>query len=159
MSDSPDPDLMRRAIELALESVRSGLGGPFGALVARAGRVVATGQNRVTSSGDPTAHAEVVAIRAACEVLGTHTLAGCELYTSCEPCPMCLGAAHWARVDRLWFGATRDDAADAGFDDALLYQELALPLEARRLRAVQLLRDEALAAFRAWTSKPDRVPY
>jgi tRNA(Arg) A34 adenosine deaminase TadA len=155
----PDPELMRRAIGLALEAVESGRGGPFGAVVARDGQVLATGGNLVTSTSDPTAHAEVVAIRAACAALGSHELRGCEIYASCEPCPMCLGAAHWARVDRVWFGATRDDAAAAGFDDALLYQELALPREARRMPLRQVLREEALAAFRAWLADPGRELY
>jgi tRNA(Arg) A34 adenosine deaminase TadA len=155
----PDPTLMRRAIDLAREGVAQALGGPFGAVIAREGEVLAVGQNRVTSSGDPTAHAEVVAIRAACERVGGFSLEGCEIYASSEPCPMCLAAIHWARIDRLWFACSREDAADAGFDDALLYDELALEPDRRRLPSAQLLRDEALASFRDWAAKADRIPY
>lgn len=150
---------MRRAIRLAVEAVESGLGGPFGAVIVREGEIVAVGQNRVTSAGDPTAHAEIVAIRAACEALGTHQLSGCVIYSSCEPCPMCLAAIEWARLDRLYYAATREDAAAAGFDDARLYEELALPPEERSLPTEMLLGDEALAAFRAWVDKKDRIPY
>lgn len=150
---------MQLAIELSIEAVEKNLGGPFGAVLVKDGEVLATGQNRVTSSGDPTAHAEVVAIRAACEKLGTHVLAGCELYSSCEPCPMCLAAIQWARIDRLYYAASREDAARSGFDDALLYRELALPPEERSLPAKTLMRDEALAAFEAWDGKADRLPY
>jgi tRNA(Arg) A34 adenosine deaminase TadA len=150
---------MRRAISLARESVAMAVGGPFGAVVVREGEVVAVGQNLVTSSGDPTAHAEVVAIRAACERLGDFNLSGCELYASSEPCPMCLSAIHWARIDRLWYACSRADAADAGFDDALLYAELALDPDRRSLPSAQLLRDEGLASFRDWASKADRTPY
>ena len=159
MSRDADPELMRRAIALARQGAEAGLGGPFGALVVRNGEVLASGQNLVTSSADPTAHAEVVAIRAACKRLGTHVLAGCEIYASCEPCPMCLGAIHWARIERVWFGATRADAAAIGFDDELLYAELARPLPERALPASSLLRDEALESMRAWLRKPDRLPY
>lgn len=159
MRSDPDPELMRHAILLARQGVEAGLGGPFGALVVRAGTVLGAGQNLVTSSADPTAHAEVVAIRAACKRLGTHVLAGCEIYASCEPCPMCLAAIHWARIERVWYGATRSDAAAIGFDDELLYEELARPLAERRLPARSLLRDEALGPFRLWREKPDRVGY
>ena len=150
---------MRLAIELAMDAVERDLGGPFGAVIVKDGEVLATGQNRVTSSGDPTAHAEIVAIRAAAEKLGTHVLAGCELYSSCEPCPMCLAALQWARIDRLCFAATREDAARSGFDDARLYRELALSPEERSLATRTMLRDEALAAFRTWDAKANRVPY
>jgi len=150
---------MRRALELAREGVEADLGGPFGAVILRGGELVATGQNRVTSSGDPTAHAEVVAIRAACEALGTHVLAGCQLFASCEPCPMCLGAIGWSRLDRLWFAATRQDAAAAGFDDERLYAELARPLEGRELPTARLLPEEAAGPFEAWAAKADRKPY
>ena len=150
---------MRRAIALARESVAMAVGGPFGAVVVREGEVVAVGQNLVTSSGDPTAHAVVVAIRAACERLGDFNLSGCELYASSEPCPMCLSAIHWARIDRLWYACSRADAADAGFDDALLYAELALDPDRRSLPSAQLLRDEGLASFRDWAAKADRTPY
>jgi guanine deaminase len=157
-SDAVRAALMRRAVELARRSVREG-GGPFGALVARGGEVLAEGTNRVTATCDPTAHAEIEAVRAACGAAGDHRLAGCELYSSCEPCPMCLGAAHWARVDRVWFAATRADAAAAGFDDERIYQDLARPLHERALPLTQLLRDEALAAFADWAAHPGRVPY
>jgi len=158
MGAAPDPELMRAALREA-EAARAEGGGPFGAVVARGGRVLATGRNAVVPTADPTAHAEVVAIRAACRVLGTHRLAGCELYTSCEPCPMCLAAAYWARLERVAFACTRDDAAAIGFDDAHLYRELALPRADRALEAVPLLRDEALEVFRAWSAMPDRQPY
>ncbi|MDA8238217.1 MAG: nucleoside deaminase [Chloroflexi bacterium] len=162
---SPDPDratderLLREAIRLSRARMRQGRGGPFGAVVARDGVVVARGWNAVTSTCDPTAHAEVVAIRRACRGLGTFSLAGCVLYASCEPCPMCLAAAYWARVDRLVYAATRDDAARAGFDDALIYREVPLPPEARSLPTDQLLHAEGAAVLGEWLAKPDRVPY
>jgi tRNA(Arg) A34 adenosine deaminase TadA len=150
---------MRRAIELALENVRTARGGPFGAVVVRGGTIVGEGVNRVTATNDPTAHAEVIAIRAAGRVLGTFSLAACELYASCEPCPMCLGAAYWARLDRVWFAADRRDAAAAGFDDADLYAELALPLARRGLPMTQLLREEAMLALDEWRRLPDKLHY
>jgi guanine deaminase len=150
---------MARALELARLGVAAGLGGPFGAVVLRDGVVIAEGQNRVTSSGDPTAHAEVVAIREACAELGSHVLAGCEIFASCEPCPMCLAAIGWARLDRLWYAATRQDAAAAGFDDERLYDELARPVEARELPTGRLLVNEAGAPFEDWEAKDDRKPY
>lgn len=149
---------MRRAIALATESARAG-GGPFGAVVVRDGAVLGEGTNRVTADGDPTAHAEVIALRAAAQHLGTHALVGCTVYASCEPCPMCLGALWWARVERVVFAATRDDAAAAGFDDAALYTELQRPLAERRLPLAPLLREEGLAAFQAWEANTDRQPY
>lgn len=149
---------MRRAIELSLRNVAEG-GGPFGAVVARGGEIVAEGVNRVTAQCDPTAHAEVAAIRAAARKLGTFDLSGCDIYASCEPCPMCLGAIYWARLDRLFYAATKDDAARAGFDDAFIYRELALDPSQRRLATTRLLGDEALATFRAWEEKADRHPY
>jgi tRNA(Arg) A34 adenosine deaminase TadA len=155
---NPD-DLLRRAISLSIAAVHEGLGGPFGAVVVRAGEVIATGQNQVTSSNDPTAHAEIVAIRAACAQLGTFTLTGCEIYSSCEPCPMCFSAIEWARLERLTFAATRGDAADAGFDDARLYRELSLPPEERTLITRTALREEAQVAMQAWRDKADRTPY
>ena len=148
----------RRAIELSLRNVAEG-GGPFGAVVARGGEIVAEGVNRVTAQCDPTAHAEVAAIRAAARKLGTFDLSGCDIYASCEPCPMCLGAIYWARLDRLFYAATKDDAARAGFDDAFIYRELALDPSQRRLATTRLLGDEALATFRAWEEKADRHPY
>ena len=150
---------MEEAIRVAVESASSGLGGPFGAVIARHGEIVASGANRVVSALDPTAHAEVVAIRHACQALGTFQLAGCELYTSCEPCPMCLGAAYWARVDRIWFGATREDAALAGFDDSLIYSEFAVALADRRIPTANLMRHEAAQPFHAWVAFAARTRY
>ena len=150
---------MRRAIELSRVHMEAGEGGPFGAVVVKDGLIVGEGWNRVTSSQDPTAHAEVVAIRQACQKLGTFQLRGCEIYTSCEPCPMCLAAVYWARLDRLWYANGRTDAAAIQFDDDWLYREVALPAEARSLPSHQFLRDEALDVFRAWAQKPDKTPY
>ncbi|HEX6811380.1 MAG TPA: nucleoside deaminase [Planctomycetota bacterium] len=150
--------MMRRAIELARGSVRAG-GGPFGCVVARDGRTIAEGHNRVTLTLDPTAHAEVVAIRAACTALGSFQLDGCTIYASCEPCPMCLGAIYWARAQRLVYACTRADAAAIGFDDDHIYREIALAPAARTLPTETLLRDEALAAFRDWSAAPDRREY
>ena len=150
---------MQQAIDLALQGLRTNEGGPFGAVVVRDGAVLAAACNRVTGTNDPTAHAEVVAIRAACAALGTFELSGCEIYASCEPCPMCLGAIHWARIGRVFYACTRDDASRAGFDDALLYEELARPPSERRRKLEPLMRDEGLAAFRAWLAKPDRTAY
>ena len=151
-------ELMRKAIELSLRNVAEG-GGPFGAVIARNGEIVATGVNRVTSNCDPTAHAEVSAIRAAAKVLGTFDLSGCEIYTSCEPCPMCLGAIYWAHLDRMYYGNNQHDAAKIGFDDAFIYRELELPIADRRLKAEELLPEEAIRAFRAWEEKADKVEY
>ena len=164
MSDSPTKSLgretnMRRALELAARGVSENRGGPFGAVIVKDGVVIAEGENRVTSSGDPTAHAEVVAIRAACAKLGTHVLAGCEIYASCEPCPMCLAAIEWARLDRLFFAATRQDAARAGFDDERLYVELAKAHEDREMPTARCLSEEALAPFDLWAAKEDKTPY
>jgi tRNA(Arg) A34 adenosine deaminase TadA len=152
-------ELMRRAIALSLEKMQSGNGGPFGAVIARDGVIVAEGWNKVTSANDPTAHAEIVAIRRACEALDTFELHGCEIYTSCEPCPMCLGAIYWARLGRIWFANERRDAAAIGFDDDFLYRELPLPLPQRAVPTQQIMREEAHAAFEAWARKPDKVPY
>ena len=149
---------MLEAIRLASANVENG-GGPFGAVIARGGEIIATGVNRVTANCDPTAHAEVSAIRAAAQKLGTFNLSGCDIYSSCEPCPMCLGAIYWARLDRLFYGNTKADAARIGFDDAFIYKELALPLPERTLRAEQLLGKEALATFEAWEQKTDKTPY
>ena len=150
---------MRRAIELSRIHMEAGEGGPFGAVVVKDGQIVSEGWNRVTSTCDPTAHAEVVAIRLACEQLGTFTLKGCEIYTTCEPCPMCLSAIYWARLDRIWYGNTQADAAAIQFDDAWLYQEVALPLAERSLPATALMRNEALVVFQAWEAKTDRIRY
>ncbi|MFQ3597351.1 MAG: nucleoside deaminase [Chloroherpetonaceae bacterium] len=151
--------LMREAIRLSLENVELGVGGPFAALVARNGEIIATGTNQVTTLNDPTAHAEVTAIRNACRALHTFELRGCDLYTTCEPCPMCLGAIYWARLDRIYFGNTRHDAARIGFDDAFIYDEIPLELSARTIPTVQLLRDDALAAFHAWERSTTKKPY
>ena len=151
-------ELRREAIRLASANVENG-GGPFGAVIARGGEIIATGVNRVTANCDPTAHAEVSAIRAAAQKLGTFNLSGCDIYSSCEPCPMCLGAIYWARLDRLFYGNTKADAARIGFDDAFIYKELALPLSERTLRAEQLLGKEAIATFEAWEQKTDKTPY
>ena len=150
---------MQEAIERAVENVRSGRGGPFAAIVVKENRIVAAGANCVTSTNDPTAHAEVTAIREACRVLNTFQLAGCEIYTSCEPCPMCFGAIYWARPERVYFGATAADAAAAGFDDSLIYDELKRPLEERRIPFEPMMREAALEAFRVWEQKGDRIRY
>jgi guanine deaminase len=150
---------MREAIKLADAGMRSGRGGPFGCVVVRQGQIVARGSNRVTSTNDPTAHAEVTAIREACAALQTFQLTDCELYTSCEPCPMCLAAIYWARIPTVYYGNTRADAAAIGFDDDFIYQQIPLPPEKRAIRMEPLLRDAALAAFRAWANKPDKVRY
>lgn len=150
---------MKAAIELALSGVQDGKGGPFGAVIVHAGEVIARGMNCVPSSLDPTAHAEVVAIREACKKLQRFKLDDCELYTSCEPCPMCLAAIYWARIPKVYYAGTREDAAAVGFDDAVIYDEIALPIERRSLPLKPLLRAEARAAFRAWDRKSDKVPY
>jgi guanine deaminase len=150
---------MARAIALSLDNVRSGRGGPFAAVVVKDGEVVGEGTNEVTSSNDPTAHAEVVAIRNACRALGVFQLDECDVYTTCEPCPMCLGAIYWARPRRVYFGNSAADAAAIGFDDAAIYEQLQLPHAERRIPMIQLLRDEAQAAFLAWHEKPDKVRY
>lgn len=151
-------ELMRKAIALSEENVANG-GGPFGAVIARGGEIIATGVNRVTANHDPTAHAEVSAIRSACEKLNTFNLSGCEIFTSCEPCPMCLGAIYWAHIDRIYYGNNKSDAKNIGFDDSFIYDELALPREERKLSAKMMLRDEAINAFKQWTSKEDKVEY
>ena len=153
------PDLMRRAIALALENVRTARGGPFAALVAKNGNVIGEGANSVTATNDPTAHAEVVAIRAACRALGTFQLIDCELYTTCEPCPMCLGAIYWARPTRVFYAGVAADAADAGFDDAFIYEELRRPPESRRIPMTQLIREESLVIFAAWKQQPNKTQY
>ena len=151
--------LIRRSIEIAVENVRLGRGGPFGSVVARDGSIVAEGMNLVTSTSDPTAHAEVVAIRRACQALGRFDLHGCEVFASCEPCPMCLAACYWARVDRIWFAASKHDAAAAGFDDSFLYEEIPQAIEQRRIPTKQILDEEGQAPFREWFNSPARVPY
>jgi tRNA(Arg) A34 adenosine deaminase TadA len=150
---------MREAIRISLQKMRQNEGGPFGAVVVKGNRIIGRGWNRVTSANDPTAHAEVMAIRDACRRLKTFSLEGCEIYTSCEPCPMCLSAIYWARLSRVYFGNTRKDAARIGFDDAFLYREVAKPIPKRSLPLRQLLPDEARAAFDEWARKPDKVSY
>lgn len=152
-------DFMRRAITLSVEQASSGVGGPFGAIIVKDGRIIAEGANRVTSSCDPTAHAEIVAIRNACAALHDFSLAGCEIYTSCEPCPMCLAAIYWARLDRIHYGNGRADAARIGFDDAFLYEEIPRSIETRSIPTGQLLSREALAAFTIWEEKADKIRY
>jgi guanine deaminase len=154
-----NPVFMQQAIALATESVESGRGGPFGAVIVRDGEVIATGSNLVTANNDPTAHAEVVAIRNACAKLGDFVLKGCEIYTSCEPCPMCLAAIYWARLDGIYYGSTAADAAEAGFDDAFLYREVALPLAERSIPTINLLRDQAISSFNAWRKYAGRIDY
>ena len=150
---------MHEAIRLSVEKMREGRGGPFGAVVVKGGQIISRGWNKVTITNDPTAHAEVVAIREACRALQTFRLDGCELYASCEPCPMCLSAIYWAHLDRLYFAATREDAAAAGFDDEILYREIPLPITERRLPTRQVLREPALAAFAEWKARPDKILY
>ena len=150
---------MKEAIALSPESVRSGTGGPFGAVIVKEGQIIAPGQNQVTSTNDPTAHAEIVVIREACRVLQTFQLQGCELYTSCEPCPMCLGAIYWARVEKVYYANTKADAAQIGFDDQFIYDELKLPFAQRHLPMIQLMQQEAWNAFREWVEKTDKVEY
>ena len=152
-------EFMRRAIALAIENVRSGRGGPFAAVVAKDGRIIAEGANRVTSANDPTAHAEVVVIREACHVLGEFQLTACDLYTTCEPCPMCLGAIYWARPARVIYACTAADAAAAGFDDAFIYDELKRPLNERRIPTEQLLREESQEIFATWLKQEKKTPY
>ena len=149
---------MREAIKLSAESVQSG-GGPFGAVIVRDGEIIARGENRVTVCNDPTAHAEVSAIREAAARMGTYDLSGCEIYSSCEPCPMCLGAIYWARLDRLYYAGTRADAANVGFDDAHIYEELPLDPSQRELPTQTLLREEAQRFFEAWAEKTDKKEY
>lgn len=149
---------MRKAIDLALANVKNG-GGPFGAVIVKDGDIVATGVNRVMASNDPTAHAEVNAIRAACQALGTFTLEGCDIYSTCEPCPMCLGAIYWAHIDRLYYACNKIDAADAGFDDSFIYKELELPADERRLKAEKLIPEEAKRIFEEWKNCEDKKEY
>ena len=155
----PVPAFMQQAIALATENVTSGRGGPFGAVIVRAGEIVATGVNLVTATNDPTAHAEITAIRRASAELGTFLLTGCELYTSCEPCPMCLAAVYWSRMDAIFFGNSAADAARAGFDDSLLYKEVALPHAARAIPISPLLAAEAWQSFAAWQTSPNKLEY
>lgn len=152
-------NFMREAVRLANEGVRTDRGGPFGCVIVRRGEIVARGDNRVTSTNDPTAHAEVTAIREACRNLGTFQLTDCELYTSCEPCPMCLAAIYWARIPTVYYGNTRGDAAAIGFDDDFIYQQIPLPPEKRTIKMEPLMRDVAQATFKAWAEKVDKIAY
>jgi guanine deaminase len=154
-----NPVFMQRAIALATENVTSGRGGPFGAVIVRDGEIVATGANLVTATNDPTAHGEIVAIRNACQMLGTFQLTGCHIYTSCEPCPMCLAAIYWARCEAIFYGNCAADAAAAGFDDAFLYEEMKLPLDQRTITAVNLLPEQAISSFEAWRDRAGRIDY
>ena len=150
---------MRRAIRLSHDNMKRGVGGPFGAVIVKDGEIVGEGWNHVTSDNDPTAHAEISAIRDACRRLGTFKLSGCTIFTSCEPCPMCLSAIYWARIPQIWFANSRQDAADIGFDDDFIYRQIPLPLEKRAIRIRQVLRKEGLTTFRRWTDKVDKVKY
>ena len=150
---------MQEAISLANENVHNGKGGPFGAVVVKDGVVVGRGGNRVTTSNDPTAHAEIVAIREATKKLGTFDLSGCDIYASCEPCPMCLGAIYWAHIDKLYYAATKDDAAKASFDDSFIYAEIAKPKDQRQLQSVQMMREDAIKIFEEWNESEKKTPY
>jgi guanine deaminase len=152
-------DFMRRVIAIAIDNIRSGAGGPFGALIAKDDRIIAEGVNRVTSNNDPTAHAEVLAIREACRIMNNFELDGCDLYTTCEPCPMCLGAIYWSRLARVFYGGDAADAAAAGFDDAFIYQELKHPHGKRRIPMIQAQRQEALSVFTEWKESSNKTPY
>jgi guanine deaminase len=154
-----DNPFMARAIQLAVENVRSGNGGPFGSVIVKNSEIVAEAANRVTATKDPTAHAEVVVIREACKKLGVFELTDCEIYTSCEPCPMCLGAIYWARLGKVFFASVAADAAKAGFDDSFIYREIAQERAKRSIPMEQMMREEALAAFRAWQEKLDKIQY
>ena len=151
-------ELMRKAIELSMENIENG-GGPFGAVIARDGKIIATGVNRVTAEHDPTSHAEVNAIRSACRELNTYNLSGCEIYTSCEPCPMCLGAIYWAHLDKIYYANNRTDAKNIGFDDSFIYDEFELPKDLRKLPSENMMLEEAIKAFELWMKKSDKVEY
>lgn len=150
---------MQRAIELSLKNVHSNQGGPFGAVVVQGEKIIGEGANQVLATNDPSAHAEVVAIREACRKLNTFALPGCDIYTSCEPCPMCMGLIYWARPKMVYYANTAEDASKIGFADALIYRELALPAQQRSLKMEQVMRREALEAFTAWEKKPNKIPY
>jgi guanine deaminase len=152
-------DFMRAAIRLSFETMRNNSGGPFGAVVVKDGKIIAKGFNQVVSTNDPTAHAEVVAIREACKALNTFQLTGCEIYTSCEPCPMCLSAIYWARPDKVYFANTKEDASNINFDDAFIYEEISAKLHERKIPVEQLLREEAIEAFHEWEKKSDKTRY
>lgn len=154
-----DSSFMARAIQLSIDNVVHGNGGPFGAVIVKDDKIVAEGVNSVTAKNDPTAHAEVVAIREACAKLGNFVLKGCDIYTSCEPCPMCLGAIYWAHLSRIYFGNVAADASKAGFDDSFIYREFAQQFTAREIPMIQMMHEQALTAFRAWEEKPDKILY
>jgi guanine deaminase len=154
-----DKEFMRRAIELAQNGIDAGDGGPFGAVVVRGGEIIGEGCNRVTSTNDPTAHAEIVAIRQACRNLNSFQLDNCTIYTSCEPCPMCLGAIYWARPLKMYFACSREDAAAVGFDDDFIYEEIERPIEERRIESINFLREEGLRVFENWAKKSDKTEY
>ena len=159
MSENSQLEFMREAIRLSLQNLSTGEGGPFGAVVVKDGKIIAWGNNQVTKTNDPTAHAEIVAIRNACKTLGSFQLEGCEIYTSCEPCPMCLGAIYWARPDKIYYANSKEDASEAAFDDAFIYEEMAKPIHERKLFTKQILREEALIAFKQWIDMPDKELY
>jgi len=150
---------MKEAINQAIESIDQKNGGPFGAVIVKDGNIIGKGYNQVTTDNDPTAHAEIVAIRDACKTLNTFNLEGCEIYTSCEPCPMCLASIYWANINKLFYAATKEDAAKAEFNDALIYQEIALPKNERKLQAIQLMREDALKVFDKWNKLENKIPY
>lgn len=154
-----DIKYMQAAIELARQGMQSNTGGPFGCVIVKDGKIIGKGSNKVTSSNDPTAHAEVVAIRDACKNLNTFQLDGCDIYTSCEPCPMCMGAIYWARPSKVFFAGNRYDAAHAGFDDSMIYEELNASIEDRKIPIINLGREEAVRLFEEWLSKPDKIDY
>ncbi len=154
-----DNSFMARAIQLSIDNVVRGNGGPFGAVIVKDGKIVAEGVNSVTAKNDPTAHAEMVAIREACARLGSFVLKGCDIYTSCEPCPMCLGAIYWAHLSRIYFGNVAADASKAGFDDSFIYREFAQQFTARKIPMIQMMHEQALTAFRAWEEKPNKILY
>ena len=159
MSIDQQKKFMREAIRLSMENVKSGNGGPFGAVIVKNGKIIATAVNEVTKSNDPTAHAEIVAIRNACATLNSFQLDGCDIYCSCEPCPMCLGAIYWARPNAIYFGNSKEDAAEINFDDNSIYQEIELPINERKLPTIQLLRDEAQSAFILWQKNDNKIDY
>ena len=150
---------MEEAIKMAQNGIRNNEGGPFGAVVVKNGEIIGRGNNRVTSTNDPSAHAEVVAIRDACNKLGSFQLEGCDIYTSCEPCPMCLGAIYWARPDKVYFGCTKKDAAEIDFDDDFIYRELDLPLDKRKIEFTQIMEEDAKRVFQEWENKNDKISY
>ena len=159
MSIDQQKKFMREAIRLSMENVQSGNGGPFGTVIVKNGKIIATGVNEVTKSNDPTAHAEMIAIRNACEKLNSFQLDGCDIYCSCEPCPMCLGAIYWARPKSIYFANSKKDAAEINFDDNFIYQEIKLPIHERKLTITQLLRDEAQSVFLQWQESQNKIEY